>query len=34
MHHDQSDEGEADVGMDRVPDVQDGQRGKRARRRQ
>ena len=30
MHDDESDENEADVGMNRVPDVQDGQCGKRA----
>jgi hypothetical protein len=34
MHHDQSDENEADVGMNRVADVQDGQRGERASCRQ
>jgi hypothetical protein len=34
MHHDESDENEADVGMNRIPDVQDGQRGERASSRQ
>jgi hypothetical protein len=34
MHHDQSDENESDVGMNCVANVQDGQRGERARSRQ
>jgi len=33
MHDDESDKHEADVGMNRVPDVQDRQRRERARSR-
>ena len=34
MHDDESDEYETEIGMNRVPDVQDGQGGERASSRQ